>query len=275
MGFWGDLKKAIDQQAEQSAGRNVSALHIQPSRSREQDVVGESYYSDSLRAVVQKLGGTGEHSTMAVLIPEPENVHDNKAIAVYVEGHKVGHIPRDETSDYHVLMQQAGTLGHETVAFDARVWCEDVEADDLFASISLTVPIEIALALSVNEPDRNSPVWPVGGVVQVTKEADYLPAISDILRVSNFAGICSAFLVLQSIQNEKAKWTVDVFYADAKIGELSAANSTRFGPVIARLPGQRVQAEAEIRGNSIAAEVILLMKSPESLSSEEISALGL
>jgi HIRAN domain len=58
-------------------------------------VVGEGHYQDALSAIV---GGKGPESvripTQATLVPEPDNPYDPNAVAVYIAGRKVGHLPR-------------------------------------------------------------------------------------------------------------------------------------------------------------------------------------
>ena len=59
------------------------------------EVVGESYYQDALDAIC---GGKCEdgHRLMcqAELRPEPDNEYDKRAVGVYVDGRKVGHLSR-------------------------------------------------------------------------------------------------------------------------------------------------------------------------------------
>ncbi|MCO5317217.1 MAG: HIRAN domain-containing protein [Microthrixaceae bacterium] len=57
------------------------------------EVVGESFYSEALEA---GLGDNSALDVVAVLLPEPNNPHDRKAIGVYVQGHKVGHLSRED-----------------------------------------------------------------------------------------------------------------------------------------------------------------------------------
>jgi hypothetical protein len=64
-------------------------------------VVGESHYQDALTAIA---GGKHPESvsipTQAVLMPEPENPYDPDAVAVYIAGRKVGHLPRPAAKAY-------------------------------------------------------------------------------------------------------------------------------------------------------------------------------
>jgi HIRAN domain len=58
-------------------------------------VVGESHYQDVLTAIV---GGKRPESvrlpTQATIVPKPDNPYDPNAVAVYIAGQKVGHLPR-------------------------------------------------------------------------------------------------------------------------------------------------------------------------------------
>lgn len=92
----------------------VIAAQIRPG-SEDLEVVGEASYQEALWALC---GGTaGErvrHPIIAVLVPEPDNVHDENAIAVHIVGRLVGYLPRDVAAQYlsgvHELMVRLG--GH-------------------------------------------------------------------------------------------------------------------------------------------------------------------
>jgi len=64
-------------------------------------VVGESYREDALWRLV---GGTRQEGVrvecVAQLIPEPENLHDGNAIAVFIEGEHVGYLSRSDAAAY-------------------------------------------------------------------------------------------------------------------------------------------------------------------------------
>lgn len=57
------------------------------------DVVGESYYQDSIAVLVKSVEPGGRVDTLAELRPE-RNPHDKNAVAVYIAGLKVGHLSR-------------------------------------------------------------------------------------------------------------------------------------------------------------------------------------
>ena len=65
------------------------------------EIVGEASYQDALWALCG--GSPGDdvrHGIVAVLVPEPENPHDQNAISVRVEGRIVGYLPRQVAAGY-------------------------------------------------------------------------------------------------------------------------------------------------------------------------------
>jgi HIRAN domain len=74
-------------------------------------VVGESYYEDNLDQVCGGRTDEGhDYDCMAVLVAEPTNPYDPNAVAVYVDGRMVGHLPRDAAKAYQPIARRLG--GH-------------------------------------------------------------------------------------------------------------------------------------------------------------------
>jgi len=69
-------------------------------------VVGESFYGDALDRVTG--GGVGIHEVTAHLVREPENQYDRNAIAVVVDGSKVGHLSRENAGRFCDGLDAAG-----------------------------------------------------------------------------------------------------------------------------------------------------------------------
>lgn len=63
------------------------------------DVVGESHYRDAIAAIA---GGPRLEAVRlvasAALVPEPDNPYDRNAVAVWIEGRKVGHLSRGDAA---------------------------------------------------------------------------------------------------------------------------------------------------------------------------------
>lgn len=72
------------------------------------EVVGESHYQQALR----KVAGSGEvrHECEAELVMEDDNAYDDQAVAVRIEGRKVGHLSRADARAYRKQVP-AGIVG--------------------------------------------------------------------------------------------------------------------------------------------------------------------
>lgn len=80
---------------------------------RNLDVVGESHYQEALRAITgSQRGDRVHHDVVAVLVPEADNAHDPNAISVWINGRKVGYLPRELAFLYRpgllALMEREG-----------------------------------------------------------------------------------------------------------------------------------------------------------------------
>lgn len=77
-------------------GKRTNTVHFIEGRGEyDFDVVGESFYQDALDEICG--GKTDEGHDLectAILQPEPENPYDPNAVAVYIDGLKVGHLDR-------------------------------------------------------------------------------------------------------------------------------------------------------------------------------------
>ena len=74
----------------------------------DQEVVGEKSFRQSLVKIIKiaKAERKGEIFTKAYLIPEPSNDFDKNAIAVQIDGLKVGYISSAETEQFHEIFEQ-------------------------------------------------------------------------------------------------------------------------------------------------------------------------
>lgn len=72
------------------------------------DVVGESHYQPALRKLRNGRHMATDNDFVADIVAEPDNPHDLNACAVYIEGLKVGYLPRDAAADFH---QQVADMG--------------------------------------------------------------------------------------------------------------------------------------------------------------------
>ena len=95
-----------------SAATPISTFHW-PSEDRfEFEVVGESFYQGELARIV---GQHEEESVqvrcVATLVPEDDNKHDPKAVAVLVSGRKVAHLSREDARSFRRRLGQKRLSG--------------------------------------------------------------------------------------------------------------------------------------------------------------------
>jgi hypothetical protein len=65
------------------------------------EVVGESNYQRALKALRDTVPDPNEDAiATAILVPEDNNPHDNKAVRVTVQGYTIGYLSRDDARSY-------------------------------------------------------------------------------------------------------------------------------------------------------------------------------
>lgn len=77
------------------------------------DIVGESHYQDTLK---QLAATHGEAPLLAHLVPEPFNPYDRHAVAVVIDGQRVGYISRDQAAEYQPVLTNLARRGSPLVA---------------------------------------------------------------------------------------------------------------------------------------------------------------
>lgn len=79
------------------------------------EVVGESHYQDALRSLA---GNHGDRSVeipcKALLVPEDSNKHDNKAVAVYIDGNQAGYLSSDAARSFRRRLGRKNLSGQIT-----------------------------------------------------------------------------------------------------------------------------------------------------------------
>jgi hypothetical protein len=98
-----------------SRGKESIAGSIQPTAPQvrvlngdeDLEVVGESNYQPALWAICGKSSGERvRHHITAVLVPEPHNIHDSNAVAVYIGNNLVGYLDRQTAALYAPAVQR-------------------------------------------------------------------------------------------------------------------------------------------------------------------------
>ena len=75
------------------------------------DVVGESHYQPALRKLRNGRHMATDNDFVADIVGEPDNPYDHNACAVFIEGSKVGYLPRDAAADFHQQVANMNVTG--------------------------------------------------------------------------------------------------------------------------------------------------------------------
>lgn len=75
-------------------------------------IVGESFYQSQLERVCKGHNRFGHDlEKVAVLTPDPDNEHDPNAVAVSIDGGRVGFLGREDAARYLAALEEAGYAG--------------------------------------------------------------------------------------------------------------------------------------------------------------------
>lgn len=85
------------------------------------DVVGEQSYQANLARLVGDHGSKSVKVSVTALIrPEDDNPHDEKAVGIWIDGYKVGHLGRDDARSFRRRLS-AKKLSNQATACSALV----------------------------------------------------------------------------------------------------------------------------------------------------------
>jgi hypothetical protein len=200
------------------------------------DVVGESHYQPALEAAAG--GRTSEGAACplvtALLVREPRNPFDARAIRVDVGGQTVGYIPRDWTGAFHPVLAELHRLG--TVA-TCRAWLTGGWDRGGLDRGHFGIRLDLHDQLHVVS---NAVLMPFGnGRVSVTGEEKYQTQLAVILGASNRVEV----IVALTHGNDR----IAVVLGEQLVGELTGKMSMRFAPWINELEHAGLPATAEAR----------------------------
>ena len=87
------------------------------------EIVGESFYQDALLHIVgEKTEDEAQHECTATLLLDDRNPHDRNAVAVFIDGHKVGHLSREDARDFRTFIAHTGLRQAECSAIINGGW---------------------------------------------------------------------------------------------------------------------------------------------------------
>lgn len=174
------------------------------------DIVGESHQIDALRALIAgapaQMQAAGEILGVAVLWPEPENKYDPSAVAVYIDGSKVGYIAGDECGDMGELLDDCSASGRvlgarARIGWDAsssgtpvgvRLEMDDLwdlmEARDEGKRVFKPYRVKVEQAPAEQPPQPAEPATPPQALPPTLAPADWYPDPQGVGRLRYWDG---------------------------------------------------------------------------------------
>lgn len=268
------IQSAKDSAKEKVTGNPVqraSVLTVPRSGYFGRDVVGESNYVKAIRSAVGKKGG--EKELWVTLEREPSNKYDRNAVRVHIQGSTVGYIPREDTDEFHGLLQAAERQNVVVMAW-ARVWFSGDQDGSPYGSVSFDCgDVSHAWPVNVQPDEATSAIWPSGRRLKVSVDDEKKAVVQSALSKAYTPGKCVGYLKLDLPEGEK-KMTIS--FDGAVIGTLSPAASAKMGEIlrVASKAGRSLYVLGEFVGNAVVAEVKIMVKPPEELTAAEINALA-
>ena len=201
------------------------------------------------------------------LVPEPDNRHDEWAIAVQADGTTVGYLPRDSARDWAQPVRRIVASGFTPITA-GRVWA--YEADDWgnidrrgnpVREVRSTVQLKLGdlqTSLPFNDPPTTPyTMLPRSAIVQVTKEDEHVDTLVKFVPPSGYGLVFATLHEVTTISGKTTKSTVEVRIDDERVGQLTPQMSQRFLPMIRHLADRHLLPAcwADITGSAVAAEV--------------------
>ncbi|WP_166140364.1 hypothetical protein [Nocardioides ochotonae] len=238
-------------------------------------MAGEWYRAENLRALFARHATLSEEGTEirlpAVLVPDAGNPHDDKAVAVFVDGLHVGYMEGPDARTYH---QHIADLPGGELVVTSRQWLRAARGDT-WARVTISLPAPEQLQCpNPFGPDCVS--LPPGSTIQVTKEEQHMDHLVDLLDRYGSETVVAASL--RSTIEQRPRSSVEVVAVDIdgqQVGVLSPTQTANLMPLVSRAEaeGKQVFCRASLRGNSLKADVALHARKAQDLDETELREL--
>jgi hypothetical protein len=194
------------------------------------DIVGEAQYQRPLAALAGDMtrGGRTVADGLAILTPEPENPYDPDAIAVMIEGERVGYLSREDAIRYQAPVEAAASQG-QLIACHPRYIGGRSLGDGLTGSIGVRLHIGSPReCMRVLDGDVDEGVivgkehpW-VGYLIAFTGDSRYLLGDIPLDRETSKELACRAGMSVHPRVTKKVQLLVDCDPNGASINERKA-----------------------------------------------------
>lgn len=107
------------------------------------NVAGESFYPESFAALIGPRRAEGVNiETRAQLVLQDDNEHDKLAVKVTIDGHQVGHLPKDAARAFRRTVRYGQLSMHETFECAALIcggWANETGTGHFGVRLDLTL----------------------------------------------------------------------------------------------------------------------------------------
>jgi hypothetical protein len=145
-----DLAERIPMQLGTLDGRPV--VWLEGPEKHVQEIVGESHYQQQLQAATSNKPCPNHWPmvTHAWLVPELDNTHDPTAVAIWIGGGKVGHLPRVVARCWWHILRTLNILHDASCACPAKIVGGDVvRGERRLYGVWLAFPVDTPSMLSL------------------------------------------------------------------------------------------------------------------------------
>lgn len=273
----GDLRKVERRSTKDHVPPDPAGLATEAwsPRTQQLEVAGEWYRSEDLRTLFERHAKVSEAGAEirhpAVLVPDPTNPFDSKAVAVFVDGLHVGYMERPDAARYHAAI---ASLPTGQLSLPSRQWLRGT-TEDTWARVTLSLPRPEHLACP-NPARAMSVLLPPGSTVQVTREEEHMDHLKMLLAAYGSEVVVAASLRADTVQRPRSSVEVVAVDIDGRqVGILSPTQTANFLPLALKGADENreVVCRASLRGNALKADVALHARKAHEFNDEALERL--
>ena len=105
------------------------------------EIVGESFYQDTLAYLSSMYEKGKPRLFVAAMVLEDNNPHDDKAVAVTIDGRKVGHLSREDARSFRRRLSMQGLKGQTTCCW-AAIFGGEAKKDGTFKQLGVWLELK-------------------------------------------------------------------------------------------------------------------------------------
>lgn len=254
------------------------------------ETAGTYFYQATLAALfpnrLEEYGANLDAS--ALLILDPANPHDSKAVRVEVEGMPIGHLPRETAAAYADALRSLAQRGL-VARVRAQLWGAqeydsewNLDGDERRTPTTINGKVRLALPdPHMLEPANNLPaaphaLLPFGRAVQVSPDADAMTTLAVWVHPAGTRWLISSLHEHEQQLARSSRTVIEVRVDGNRVGQMTPKMSADFLPIVGemRAAGLICLAPALLKGNRLKADLTVLASRSGELSPAWLESLS-